>query len=465
IKSDWLRHLIKNPIYAGRVRLKGHEYPGQHEAIVSAEAWDRANAAAASALRPARCRLQARDKNCHLLKGLVVCAHCDRAMIPSASGKRDTAGKLYRYYTCGQAHQEGGPCPVRHVSADLLELATVRLIGALLRHPEIVSETLEVTNGRRRGDRRQIGARVTEIDHALGEIDASLQRIVDVIAAPESEVLGEELRARAGTLKTRKQVLLVEREQLRQDLLNRDQPKLDAARLLAAIARFAEIFPTLSQTEQKDLVALCVARIELRSDPARDDRPGRRRFRVRFKLHLDRLAEGMEENIVVNRSAGPGSPAANAPLTLESRLIFQSIGRAPKAIIVAPFNEEFQENRLAAKAGQTPASATGSHPLIRALDWAKRLRADVGLTQAALARQQGVTAATLTYHLKLLKLAPEIQAHVKGLSAPADLRRYSLRRLKALAGLNVTTQRDQFAKMRSGGGSAAQLAAKSVRIR
>jgi hypothetical protein len=40
--------------------------------------------------------------------------------------------------------------------------------------------------------------------------------------------------------------------------LTRNQPKLDAARLLAAITRFAAIFPTLSQTEQKDLVALCV---------------------------------------------------------------------------------------------------------------------------------------------------------------------------------------------------------------
>ena len=465
IKSDWLRHLIKNPIYSGRVRLKGHAYSGQHEAIVSAETWEQANAAVANALRPARCRVQARDKNCHLLKGLVVCAHCGRAMIPNASGKRDAAGKLYRYYTYGQAHQEGSPCPVRHVSADLLELTTVRFIGALLRHPEIVTETLEVANGRRRGDRKQAGTRVKEIDHALGEIDAALQRIVDVIAAPDADVLGEELRARAGTLKARKQALLVEREQLRQDLLTRNQPKLDAARLLAAIARFAEIFPTLSQTEQKDLVALCVARIELRSDPSRDDRPGRRRFRVRFKLHLERLAEGMEEQVVVDRSSGPGSSPATAPLTLESRLIFQSMGRAPKAILVAPFNEEFLDSRPTAKIEPAPAIATGKHPVLRALGWARRLRGDASLTQAALARLEGVTAVTLTYHLKLLKLAPEIQAFLKGLSEPADLRRYSLRRMKSLAELSVTAQRDQFSKMRADDGAPAQLPAKSVRSR
>lgn len=72
---------------------------------------------------------------------------------------------------------------------------------------------------------------------------------------------------------------------------------------------------------------------------------------------------------------------------------------------------------------------------------------------------------TLTYHLKLLKLAPEIQGFLKGLSEPADLRRYSLRRMKSLAELSVTAQRDQFSMMRADGGSPAQLPAKSERRR
>ena len=170
----------------------------------------------------------------------------------------------------------------------------------------------------------------------------------------------------------------------------------------------------------------------------------------------------MEEQVVVDRSSGPGTSPATAPLTLESRLIFQSMGRAPKAILVAPFNEEFQDSRPTAKIEPSPANAAGKHPVLRALGWARRLRGDASLTQAALARQEGVTAVTLTYHLKLLK---EIQAFLKGLSEPADLRRYSLRRMKSLAELSVTAQRDQFSKMRADGGSAAQLPARSVRSR
>lgn len=144
-KSDALRSLIRNPIYAGRVRLKGQDYPGQHQAIVASDLWKRANAAVAKSQQPARCRAQARDKNCHILKGLVVCTHCRRTMIPNASGKRDSQGMLYRYYTCSRAHQEGNPCPVKHISAGLLEMAVVKFIAALVRHPEILTETLAAT--------------------------------------------------------------------------------------------------------------------------------------------------------------------------------------------------------------------------------------------------------------------------------------------------------------------------------
>jgi hypothetical protein len=42
------------PLYAGRVRMHGTEYPRQHEAIVSHNLWERANAAVRRSLQPAR---------------------------------------------------------------------------------------------------------------------------------------------------------------------------------------------------------------------------------------------------------------------------------------------------------------------------------------------------------------------------------------------------------------------------
>lgn len=115
-RSDVLRKMIKNTIYIGRVRLHGQDYTAKHEPLVPVELWERANAAVAKPL-PAGPRLQTRDKHFHVLKGLVFCGCCGRAMIPNSCGKRDNSGQVYRYYTCGHTHKEKSDslCPVRNV--------------------------------------------------------------------------------------------------------------------------------------------------------------------------------------------------------------------------------------------------------------------------------------------------------------------------------------------------------------
>ncbi|MEO6246522.1 MAG: recombinase family protein [Opitutaceae bacterium] len=445
-KSDSLRNLIRNPIYAGRVRLNAQHYAGRHEALVSADLWERANAAVVKSLQPARCHLQARDKNCHILKGLVFCAHCDRAMIPNASGKRDSAGRLYRYYTCSQAHQEKTSCPVKHLSATLLEITVVQFIGAIARHPEIVRETLVVAKTQRKVDRGQAQVRLGEIDKSLAQADEHLQRVINAITADEADLIGDELRANAAKLKDEKQQLLVEREKLRQGLLECEHARLDTDRLLAAIARFDEVFPRLTPAEQKDLVALGVERVELRAGPAGEESPGQRQFQVRLKLHLERLTDGMEERVVIERRVDRANWPQHAPLVVEPRVVFRSFGRSPTAIIVAPFREEFREKLPAAP--RVEPSTEGAHPLHRALVWNRKHLADPTVSQAEFARRAGVTAATFSYHLKLLKLAPEIQGFLLALKTPQDVRRFSLRRMKSLAELDRDGQRRAFARMR-----------------
>ena len=96
-RSDIIRRLITRPLYAGRVRMNGREFPGLHAPLVTAELWEQANAAIRPALQPAPRRLRARDKHFHVLKGIAHCGCCGRAMIPNASGKLDPDGKPYRY--------------------------------------------------------------------------------------------------------------------------------------------------------------------------------------------------------------------------------------------------------------------------------------------------------------------------------------------------------------------------------
>jgi hypothetical protein len=299
-------------------------------------------------------------------------------MIPNASGKRDLQGKLYRYYTCGRAHKEKADCPVRHVSADLLELTVVEFLGALARHPEIVRETLASASTRGQADRTQLRARLAEIDPELARLQKRLGHVVEAIAAGGADVLGDELRNKAAAPKEDKQRLLVEREKIQQALRLGERDRFDAERLLAALARFREVLRKLSIPEQKDLVAFCVDRVELRASPAGDERPGLHQYVVRLKLHVARLVESLEEKIVVERNESRQPPPAQRAVTLEPRVVFRSWGRSPSAVIVAPFREEFREAKPAGVYVEEP--LTVSHPLHRALAWQRKLTANPELT-------------------------------------------------------------------------------------
>jgi hypothetical protein len=124
--------------YVGEVQHKGNVYPGEHEAIVPRELWDRAHAILQ--VSPRSRTAQNRQHAPALLKGLIFGVG-GRALSPTHCRKK---GRLYRYYVAqrvlkGVAAGDGGI--VRRVSAAEIKAAVVDQVRALLRQPEVVVGT------------------------------------------------------------------------------------------------------------------------------------------------------------------------------------------------------------------------------------------------------------------------------------------------------------------------------------
>jgi len=448
-RSDKLRKIIRSPVYLGRVRFKGEDFAAKHEALVPVELWERANAAVTKTLQPARCRLQARDKHFHLLKGLAYCGHCGRAMIPNASGKRDGDGRPYRYYTCGHAHKEkaDASCPLRHVSASGIETTVIGFMGKVARQPEIVRQAVEGSRSVRKSDRAPLQAKLATLDKSLARANQGLRNCVEALAAGGAEMLNEELRERAADLKAEKQRFLVEREQVRQALLDCDQDALDIDRLTRATMRFHDLFPELTPDEQKALVALCIARVEIRAKSGAVTSDGERVIELKLKLHAARLVEGMENRVVVQSRATDHLPFSKPSVTFDCLIELGSPGKGASVTIVAPFRCELRVSKAPQPA--TVAAPTILHPIHRALAWKRSMAANPKLSFAELARRSEVSAPTLTHHFKLLQLLPEIQEFLLGLKDSALLHKFSLNRMKALAVLPPDEQREAFDQLRA----------------
>jgi len=125
-KNSLLR-LLTNPLYIGKVRHKGQDYPGEHPAIIGRRKWERVQALITdgATIAPAA---RARNKHNALLGGLLYCESCGTRMVYSYSGK---SGRRYPYYVCLNAQRRGwAVCPAKSLPARKIEDAVLAQLQA-----------------------------------------------------------------------------------------------------------------------------------------------------------------------------------------------------------------------------------------------------------------------------------------------------------------------------------------------
>jgi site-specific DNA recombinase len=125
--------LLKNRTCIGEVEHKGTAYPGEHDAIIERDTWDKVHGILAENAH--RRGSRARAATPALLKGLIF-GPDGKAMAPSHTRRR---GRLYRFYrTATSLKLAHSACPMRAVPAGEVEAAVINQIRILLRAPEIV---------------------------------------------------------------------------------------------------------------------------------------------------------------------------------------------------------------------------------------------------------------------------------------------------------------------------------------
>ncbi|MFN0133026.1 MAG: recombinase family protein [Phycisphaerales bacterium] len=148
IGGQWLnkctmRALLTNVLYAGMVRHKEDLFPGEHTAIIERATFDevqhllRSNGATGG--------MHVRNAHGALLKGLLVCGPCQRAMGHTYSVK---AKRLYRYYTCQGAQKHGrDACPSRSLPANQVEALVVERVKEAAVDADLRSRVLAAARG------------------------------------------------------------------------------------------------------------------------------------------------------------------------------------------------------------------------------------------------------------------------------------------------------------------------------
>lgn len=136
IDKKYVYRMLNNRTYLGEAIHKGSSYPGEHDAIIDSETWDKVHQILKES--PRKRANNSRAQTAALLKGLIY-GPDGAAFSPSHTRK---GGKLYRYYVSQTVLKHGaGSCPVGRVSAGEIEAAVIDQLRTVFRQPEIIAGT------------------------------------------------------------------------------------------------------------------------------------------------------------------------------------------------------------------------------------------------------------------------------------------------------------------------------------
>ena len=136
-----LYKILNNRIYLGEIRHKDKWYPGEHQAIIDKDLWDKAHAIMAQNHR--KRAGDVRRQTPAPLKGLLY-GPDGKAMTPTHTRRGD---KIYRYYITHTANKRSHEeCPVRMVRAADIEGIVFDQIKTIFKNPAMIVSTWKVAS-------------------------------------------------------------------------------------------------------------------------------------------------------------------------------------------------------------------------------------------------------------------------------------------------------------------------------
>ncbi len=145
-RSTTIRGMLTNPVYVGRVRLRGEERQGVHEPIIDLETWNKVQALLAAQFTPKGKGRGRKPRGQHLfIRGLLRCADCGEAIVPRTQGDS---------YLCNGRQVHG--CEMPWVSRKDIDQAVYAYFEQVALDVEATRRTLAEARDRKLAEVRQL---------------------------------------------------------------------------------------------------------------------------------------------------------------------------------------------------------------------------------------------------------------------------------------------------------------------
>ena len=244
--SNTVLRMLHNPLYAGRVRHCGLEYPGEHEPIISAELFS-----AAQELSRQRARMAPRAKSSpYLLSGLLKCGQCGRALIihqtPGRTGKPPFLS--YRHPSLARLPR----CPSFQRGAERIDALVIEEVRKVAASPQRRQAALTQARQELKARGKPLGHERDELLSKLAEGDRTFDRWAERLTR---EAIDEEQFERLNRAHLEEKRQLRKRlEAIEAELESAGDVELTIGEVERSLEQFGGMWESLTADERRELV-------------------------------------------------------------------------------------------------------------------------------------------------------------------------------------------------------------------
>lgn len=405
-----IRRMVSNVNYRGLVRARGRaelpgvitwsEFRGRHVPLVSDETWFAANRNLGTPQSEKYARKVPRDsEDSGLLTTIAHCACCRCAMVQAAAAKRKRNGDRHLYYRCSQLMKsaEKSRCTTRQVTIGAADRAVLALLGMVSDTNDLQRFGFINANRARAQQQADKRAELFKIDAILSEKRKNISNVINFIRENDGSKLTPEAIADAEKTKKELEDLEFKRLQIDGDLHRLAAKTPDASAVVEAIKTLVRRLSISDRRNQRLILRSVLRKVAFRRIylPAKSrKRAAPRAFRISVMFNSAALLE----------SCRPPNEIALVRLSdFEISVSFEVFSNSSlqRLLLLEPNITLVVENYIKIAASE-PASMQ-ENPIQRALRWQNILSKD-GIKKQALARQECVSPALVSQHLKLLGL-------------------------------------------------------------
>ncbi|MCL4199315.1 MAG: recombinase family protein [Phycisphaerales bacterium] len=246
--------LLTNVAYIGKIRFKDELYEGEHQGIIDADMWQKAQHLLTRNGRTGGSIV--RNKYGAILKGLLHCTACRRTMGHTYSSKKGRVA--YRYYVCNGAAKRGwDSCPSKSIPAGEIERVVIEQVRAIGKDPRLVEATLRHARQHNEDAMREFRTEQVTVERQLRRHHAEVGKL----AADASNHDGG-TAARLGDLHERIRSGEERVAQIRSGVQALESNRINEDAVRQALTEFDAVWENLAPKEQARVLRLLIERVE-----------------------------------------------------------------------------------------------------------------------------------------------------------------------------------------------------------